>query len=345
LGQMHERLSEITDTLKLELNPELIEIDPSLVVPGDEIYEVQAMDVYKEYSALIQNMLNTYGLQNDGEIFSNHFKSFKRRLFERNDNSTTIKKASAFYRIAYSDKTHLSFPWFIADILMINQQLYSDKDLDKKSFSPYCLENKLSKEINDLITFTKYENGFASFVKNLNDAYSNKKSNTEVCLATARMCQTCEGLDKLLFFVRCWSDKHRLDRILPKVLDALVILFVTGHLTGESCIDLDALEDGSIDLDDLEGGVGRIFLKFLQYISTQEFSSSELHLCPVTKRKLSQEDCLMLYYEAIQTLYPIAFNRFYRCLPGGIYESDRSFEDEIFTIDLPMEVEEIWEEL
>uniref|UniRef100_A0A914Z7Y8 RNA-dependent RNA polymerase n=1 Tax=Panagrolaimus superbus TaxID=310955 RepID=A0A914Z7Y8_9BILA len=147
-------------------------------------------------------------------------------------------KASAYYRVAYSNGTFLSFGWIVADILSFNRQKYLLQPGNfKLSLCP--LIDHLSKSINE---FCKSDNNAAEFneyCKILERSFTSKKSTSDVSNFVAKMCQTFVGLNKLLFFCRKWvkwhavgygSDSGNENSIRPKIMDSVVVLFGLGDL-------------------------------------------------------------------------------------------------------------------
>uniref|UniRef100_A0A914Y9C6 RNA-directed RNA polymerase n=1 Tax=Panagrolaimus superbus TaxID=310955 RepID=A0A914Y9C6_9BILA len=412
LGELHERLKVIKNVLKFEENvfdESSVVVDQTFVVPGDEIYYESAVAMYNNYSSLIQSLCDSYGIPNEGSLFSSNFVALKKRLADRDEDNTSVfttqymieeqlaniyekirlqffdqfgglemnteiddknalgirqafsricnaptselrKKASAFYRVAYDRKKHLSFAWSVADILMANRKLYCIRNPNIKFHSSFPLEDKLSQIINDATL--KFAKEYHIFNRKMDEALDHEDSNILVSLPSAQVCRHNKGLRKLLFFIRKWSMKQNLSEISPKILDALLIAFGSGKLdvSCEPSITIPYYRDGPVvDLENQRGGLGKIFLNFFQQNLTQKFIASDVFsLLPFSKRILQKHQCLMLHYKAMETFYPIAVNRIFHALPG-VQENESNFEDkiveaEIFVIEMPMNVEN-YEEL
>uniref|UniRef100_A0AC34GR65 RNA-directed RNA polymerase n=1 Tax=Panagrolaimus sp. ES5 TaxID=591445 RepID=A0AC34GR65_9BILA len=412
LGELHERLNIVKSVLKFEehlSDKSTIVIDPSFIIRGDDKYYESAAACYNNYSSLIQNLCESYGIPNEGCLFSSNFIALKKRLVDRDEDNTSVfttqymieeqlanifekirleffeefgglekytviddmknlgirqafsricntpttelrKKASAYYRVAYDQKKYLSFAWSVGDILMANRKSYCFINRQMKLQSLFPLEDKLSTIIDDAAV--KFAKEYDIFVQNLDETILRRESNIIVSLPCAQICHHNQGLRKLLFFVRKWSAQQNLSEISPKIFDALVILFGSGRHTVscEPIITIPQRRGGPVDdLESRSGGLGKIFLNFIQCLLTQKFISSEVFsLLPFSKRVLQKSQCLMIYYKAMETFYPIAVNRTFGTLPG-VKENERNFdgnnvEAEVFVIEIPMEVEN-YEEL
>uniref|UniRef100_A0A914YX60 RNA-dependent RNA polymerase n=1 Tax=Panagrolaimus superbus TaxID=310955 RepID=A0A914YX60_9BILA len=347
LGGLHERLLEFKEILKHEkCDSDEIIVDPSFVVSDDQVYYDDALKLYNEYSILIQNLCESYGIQNDGELFSGHFIALKNRLFERDEDKMS------FFNTEYIIEEQMAniFEQIRIKFFEKSGELERNTEIDDKNglgiprqaFSPICFAptSELCKKASAFYRVA-YERKniyqFDIFCRNMDEAMHLRVSNDFVSLPSAQICHHNNGLRKLLFFIRKWGAKQRLDEICPKSLDALVILFGSGRfdVTSEPYITIPYYRDDPVDdLENKNGGLGRIFLNFIQGLLTQKFISSDVFsLLPFSKRVLPKHQCLMLHYKAIETVYPIAFNRIFHTLPA-----------EMFVIEMPLESEN-YEEL
>uniref|UniRef100_A0A0N5BRB1 RNA-directed RNA polymerase n=1 Tax=Strongyloides papillosus TaxID=174720 RepID=A0A0N5BRB1_STREA len=83
LGQLYRRLKKVDDILTISLtrcSKEEIEIDPEFVVEGWEKYKDVALARYRAYKAMCGNILESYSIEHEFQLFSSSFLNLKNRI-------------------------------------------------------------------------------------------------------------------------------------------------------------------------------------------------------------------------------------------------------------------------
>uniref|UniRef100_A0AC35GXF1 RNA-directed RNA polymerase n=2 Tax=Panagrolaimus sp. PS1159 TaxID=55785 RepID=A0AC35GXF1_9BILA len=90
LGDLYNRVIEIREIIRIEdliSADEIISVDESVMYEGWKEYIDNADAVYTEYCILIGGLMETYGIANEGQLFSGRFTALKKRLTDKeNDN-------------------------------------------------------------------------------------------------------------------------------------------------------------------------------------------------------------------------------------------------------------------
>ena len=179
------------------------------------------------------------GIEQHTELDNRNRNGGVRETFQRVCNQpkdALRQKASAYYRVAYTNKRFLSFAWLVADILTSNRQQYLLKPGNRK-FSSYPLCDSLS-EYMYTVTATM-DAGFEKFQVDIHNITPDsnvhpdvakvcKKYNGIIYLFVEHFITLFLGLEEILFFIREWASKHNITSISPMTLDILVIKFGIG---------------------------------------------------------------------------------------------------------------------
>lgn len=86
IGQLYRRVKTIDDILKLvtvESEQYIIQQDPKIDYKGWQKYQQPAMDAYESYATQLQNIMDSYSIKDEGELFSSCFVSLKNRVSDR----------------------------------------------------------------------------------------------------------------------------------------------------------------------------------------------------------------------------------------------------------------------
>ena len=102
------------------------------------------------------------------------------------------QKASAYYRMAYTDKKYLSFGWLANDILAKNREQHFLKPENLK-FSLVPLADSLSMIINKALVSREFVDGFESFKQEIEELMRIKQSMPTVSYTVAQMCKLFGG--------------------------------------------------------------------------------------------------------------------------------------------------------
>ena len=133
------------------------------------------------------------GIENNTEL-DDRYPNGVREVFRRvcfHPKDTLRKKASAYYRVAYTKKNFLSFAWLVSDILVSNRQRYLLK-LENRQFSYSPLSDRLSEHINIVAIPTIDE--FKNFQENVAEAQTSKTSNPHINYHVAEICGRFKGV-------------------------------------------------------------------------------------------------------------------------------------------------------
>uniref|UniRef100_A0A914BY28 RNA-directed RNA polymerase n=1 Tax=Acrobeloides nanus TaxID=290746 RepID=A0A914BY28_9BILA len=93
IGQLFRRVKIMDDILKLvskeseQLN---IRQDPFIEYPGWEDYEEDVAVEYESYAAQLQSLMDSYSIQEEGELFSSCFISLKNRVSDRDQDDMSL---------------------------------------------------------------------------------------------------------------------------------------------------------------------------------------------------------------------------------------------------------------
>uniref|UniRef100_A0A914XXS8 RNA-dependent RNA polymerase n=1 Tax=Panagrolaimus superbus TaxID=310955 RepID=A0A914XXS8_9BILA len=88
LGNLHSRATEVREFIRVEeisSVDEIIKIDESVLMPGDAIYQDIAQSAYHDYRTLIRSICETYGINNEGQLFSGCFTASKKQINGKDD--------------------------------------------------------------------------------------------------------------------------------------------------------------------------------------------------------------------------------------------------------------------
>ncbi|CEF66953.1 RNA-dependent RNA polymerase, eukaryotic-type family-containing protein [Strongyloides ratti] len=83
LGQLYRRLKKVDDILTISLthtSKEEIEIDSEFVINGWEAYKEVALNRYRAYKAMCGNILESYSIEHEFQLFSSSFLNLKNRI-------------------------------------------------------------------------------------------------------------------------------------------------------------------------------------------------------------------------------------------------------------------------
>uniref|UniRef100_A0A915PSQ2 Probable cytosolic iron-sulfur protein assembly protein CIAO1 homolog n=1 Tax=Setaria digitata TaxID=48799 RepID=A0A915PSQ2_9BILA len=378
VGQLFRRIRLVHDVLTItsahEKYSQVIP-DPLLEYSGWESYEDDAKLNLNAYSAHVKALMDNYGIQDEGQLFSSCFSKIRNRISDRDTDDmsqfntnfiierklTNIfmsfrcnffvefggfisstepeedfnykdvderryckcptvqmkKKASAYYIVCYrkamkrTDQRLLSFPWIawdiLADIKKDNCVLQSQNTL---TIDPLC------DHISNVITCFSGSNeeDFDRTVGHLTEGASGLH-------AIKRYCRKYKGLDKLFYVLCKWGEQQRLfeGRLKREHLCLLLLQYGLGYISGESIRNDVFLEqtdeilpensDEIHDLDSLIGGIGKCFLRFLQYLSSRSFETMKIF--NFMQPNLGYQSILMrgqwfeLHQAAVKTFYRI----------------------------------------
>lgn len=150
-------------------------MDPFLLYPGWQKYEVKALTAKRKYDSILCSLLRNYGIEHEAEVISRAFTDLHCHYQERNDRMDVMKvvidcfkklmddtqlefieefkecnnideldegllqKASAYYYVTYSDpySRYLSFPWTLHKYLA---NIKMRKATEKNPFSPAIMK-------------------------------------------------------------------------------------------------------------------------------------------------------------------------------------------------------------
>uniref|UniRef100_A0A7E4V712 RNA-directed RNA polymerase n=1 Tax=Panagrellus redivivus TaxID=6233 RepID=A0A7E4V712_PANRE len=383
LGELHRKvrdLNELFDFGSISKNPNNVEIDESLLVDGDQKYYSLANELLIDYSTAIDNLLHTYSIRNEGELFSGKFTALKRNGDKSDDMSSfntehvieetlmTIysqyrkgffdefggfeactqvsesrmyvgiqndcfrsfcshptldmqRKASAYYRIAYMTKTHLSFPWVVADVLAVNRQKYQQtRQHCFFSMSP------LTDRIRDHIEMTCQKTLAPEFAAFKAEIKKNASMKTRTGRRVSRLVQNHPGLAELVFFFRMWTKKSNITCIGTNIIDAVMIAHGKGvipcsdggaFLRGVNAKE-DITPDDYLNVREAQGGLGKHFWSLICAMTLRKFADQEeLSLGEFFPgQALTRRQLEALHVAAISTFFPIAVSRTMSALPG-----------------------------
>ncbi|CAG9534446.1 unnamed protein product [Cercopithifilaria johnstoni] len=262
------------------------------------------------------------------------------------------KKASAYYIVCYRKTMNatrlLSFPWIAWDILAEikkeNCMLTSQNIL---TVDPIC--DSIS---NIIISFCDYnKEDFDRTMGSLSEGAFGLH-------AIKRYCRKYKGLDKLFYVLCKWGEQQQLfKRLKREHLCLWLIQYGLGYISSENIRSYVFLEqtdeilpensDESQNLDNLIGGIGKCFLRFLQYLSSRSFETTKIF--DFMRPNLGYQSILMrgqwfdLHQAAVKAFYRIVLTSRFDEL--SLFEKKqmsansaflRNFiEAEPFTIEIP----------
>uniref|UniRef100_A0A914QN65 RNA-dependent RNA polymerase n=1 Tax=Panagrolaimus davidi TaxID=227884 RepID=A0A914QN65_9BILA len=128
-------------------------------------------------------------------ILDEHMFNGTKETFRRICTNPTIKlqkKASAYYRTAYTDQKYLSFAWLVADILAYNRQQYLMKTFTNK-FTLCPLFDKLSELIEETCWSKMFKKELAVLKQIIDETVEAKESNENMSYFVAEICQRYTG--------------------------------------------------------------------------------------------------------------------------------------------------------
>ncbi|KAL3986130.1 RNA dependent RNA polymerase family protein [Acanthocheilonema viteae] len=249
------------------------------------------------------------------------------------------KKASAYYVVCYRRAMNeigqrlLSFAWIVWDILA---------EIKKENCT-------LTSQ--NILTIDPISDHVSKILTSFCD--DNKKDFDQT------LERLSEGLDKLFYVLCKWGEQQQLfeGRLKREHLCLLLIQYGLGYINGENMHTHIFLEqtneilpensDEAQDLSNLIGGIGKCFLRFLQYLSSRSFETMKIF--NFMQPNLGYHSVLMrgqwfdLYQAAIKTFYRIVLTSrfdelsvFERKQVSANNASPRNFiEAEPFTIEIP----------
>ncbi|VDM39156.1 unnamed protein product [Toxocara canis] len=408
LGHLFRRTRLVEDVLTITTAYEerdAVSLDIDLLYPRREEYYEDAKAEFNTYSADVRALLDNYGVQDEGQLFSgcisvlrnrisdrdmddmsvyntNHmierklndiFLRFRENFFEEfggywentdpeygssnneglqddqrrictNPSSAMKMKASAYYEICYteassntSSKRLLSFPWVVWDVLACIKQSAKTRII---SIDP--LNECLSEAIN---RFCEKNSGVENFMQEITRHSSSAH-------AIRRYCRRYKGLDKLMFVACKWAEQQELfeGRLNAQHLCLLFIQFGLGYLSAEDVSrpfsflektdDLvDEHSPNVIDLNDRLGGLGKCFIKFLQFLSSRSFET--IKMINFMRPNLGYHSVLMrgqwldLHKAAVKSFYRIVLTGRFEELSYACDSSARRSHIEPFVVELP----------
>ncbi|KHN78229.1 putative RNA-dependent RNA polymerase SHL2 [Toxocara canis] len=414
LGHLFRRTRLVEDVLTITTAYEerdAVSLDIDLLYPRREEYYEDAKAEFNTYSADVRALLDNYGVQDEGQLFSgcisvlrnrisdrdmddmsvyntNHmierklndiFLRFRENFFEEfggywentdpeygssnneglqddqrrictNPSSAMKMKASAYYEICYteassntSSKRLLSFPWVVWDVLACIKQNAKTRII---SIDP--LNECLSEAIN---RFCEKNSGVENFMQEITRHSSSAH-------AIRRYCRRYKGLDKLMFVAWKWAEQQELfeGRLNAQHLCLLFIQFGLGYLSAEdvsrpfSFLEktddlMDEHSPNVIDLNDRLGGLGKCFIKFLQFLSSRSFET--IKMINFMRPNLGYHSVLMrgqwldLHKAAVKSFYRIVLTGRFEELSYACDSSARRSHDaylreiEPFVVELP----------
>uniref|UniRef100_A0A0R3RI61 RNA-directed RNA polymerase n=1 Tax=Elaeophora elaphi TaxID=1147741 RepID=A0A0R3RI61_9BILA len=265
------------------------------------------------------------------------------------------KKASAYYIVCYrkamneTNERFLSFPWIAWDILAeIKKENCVQSSQNVLTIDPLC------DHISNVITSFCDDNK-----KDFDQTMQLLSEGTFRLNAIERYCRKYKGLEKLFYVLCKWGEQQRLfeGRLKREHLCLLLIQYGLGYVSGENMRSYVFLEqtdeilpessNEAQDLNNLIGGVGKCFLRFLQYLSSRSFETTKIfnfmHPNLGYKSILMRGQWFDLHQVAVKTFYRILLTSHFDELSifegkqmsgNGVYR--HSFmEAEPFTIEIP----------
>uniref|UniRef100_A0AC34R5S7 RNA-directed RNA polymerase n=1 Tax=Panagrolaimus sp. JU765 TaxID=591449 RepID=A0AC34R5S7_9BILA len=97
LGELHSRVSELCEMVGFESLMSIgdeIQVDDGLLINGYEQYLAVAEREYNEYKSMIDSLLDSYGINGEGELFSGQFTALKKRISERDNDDMSLFNTS-----------------------------------------------------------------------------------------------------------------------------------------------------------------------------------------------------------------------------------------------------------
>uniref|UniRef100_A0A0N5AAR1 RNA-dependent RNA polymerase n=1 Tax=Syphacia muris TaxID=451379 RepID=A0A0N5AAR1_9BILA len=391
VGQLYRRIKAVDDILTLtmaseELAP--IKIDETLLVPNYDHFVNEAEEDFAAYSSYIISLMDNYGIEDEGQLYSgciimlrnrlsekdnddmslyntnymiekkvtDIFKTFRKRFFTEfggfeacttvvsskefatfekdlrrvcKDPTTKMKaKASAYYYVCYKNASHssgkrlLSFPWLVWDILA---QVKTCNIGTRSSFA--AVVDPLSASVSNFIEqyTSTHSNSLHHFMENLTSEDSGSP-------ALLRYCRKYTGLDKIIFVICNWANNHCLlsGRFNSLNLSLLLIQFLLGRYPSSSLKSYDGtlaqvddlLEEESVEaisLSNMVGGLGKIFIRFLQFLSSRTFEN--LKYIDFSEPNLGYQS-KMIRGQWLE-LHKVALKSFYRLMLKGQFDELR----------------------
>ncbi|VDO34529.1 unnamed protein product, partial [Onchocerca flexuosa] len=363
----------LTITSACEERSEVI-VDSLLEYNGWESYENDATSNLLVYFAHIKALMDNYGIQDEGQLFSgciskirnrisdrdtddmsqfntnfiieqkltNIFMSFRQSFFEefgglisctqpdddfRNKDvierryckCPTVemkKKASAYYIVCYrkamnANERLLSFAWIAWDILAEIK-----KENCVLTSQNILTVDPLYEHVSNVVTYFCDNNK-----EDYDETIGHLTEGASGLHAIKRYCRKYKGLDKLFYVLCKWGEHQRLfeGRLKREHLCLLLIQYGLGYISGENIRNYVFLEqtdeipmedsDEIHDLNNLIGGVGKCFLRFLQYLSSRSFETMKIF--NFMRPNLGYHSVLMrgqwfdLHQAAVKTFYQI----------------------------------------
>ncbi|KAE9555686.1 hypothetical protein FO519_001157 [Halicephalobus sp. NKZ332] len=97
LGELHTRVTELCEMIGFESlisENERIKVDRTLEVPGYRSFFRAAETEYNEYRSMIENLCESYGIRDEGELFSENYSALKKQISARDDDDMSLYNTS-----------------------------------------------------------------------------------------------------------------------------------------------------------------------------------------------------------------------------------------------------------
>uniref|UniRef100_A0AAF5PSN0 RNA-directed RNA polymerase n=3 Tax=Wuchereria bancrofti TaxID=6293 RepID=A0AAF5PSN0_WUCBA len=161
VGQLYRRIRLLDDALNLTIVMEEnipIMLDPDLEYPGWERYQNIAKSQFDSYHAYIRSIMENYGIEDEGQLFSGFISAIRNRINDRdtddmsfyNTNHIIEKKVSAVFK-AYRHRFFDEFGGFLENTLPDHDDkqngnvqerricVYASSDMKQKASAYYIL--------------------------------------------------------------------------------------------------------------------------------------------------------------------------------------------------------------
>ncbi|MCP9264482.1 RNA-dependent RNA polymerase [Dirofilaria immitis] len=266
VGQLFRRIRLVHDVLIItnvcEERSE-IEVDRFLKYDGWESYENDAKLNLLAYSAHIKALMDNYGIQDEGQLFSGCFSKIRNRISDRdtddmsqfNTNFVIERKLTNIF-MSFRHNFFAEFGGFMSCTQADDD--YHNKDVIERRYCKYPTAEMKKKHllfILCVITVTCF--------------CDNSKEDFDYTIG-----RLTEGLDKLFYVLCKWGEQQRLfeGRLKREHLCLLLIQYGLGYIGGENIRNYVFLEqtdeipaENSEEIQDLNyliGGIGKCFCDF-----------------------------------------------------------------------------------
>ena len=146
------------------------------------IYSKFRIEFFEEFDGIERNT------NLDDTLFVGIRETFRRVC--TNPSKKLRQKASAYYRVAYTNTKHLSFAWLVADILAYNRQQFLLQPENLK-FSLCPLFDQISKHM--VTCMQVFKTDFDTFQTRINNCNQSKEDVDDMTRFIAGLCQSYEG--------------------------------------------------------------------------------------------------------------------------------------------------------